>query len=72
MIRIETVGCKNPSLEVQGDRNVVCLETMLLLIKEIESGIIKDEDKAVLKLVLDMGSEVLNIVEQDVKNVLIE
>lgn len=70
MIKIETVGCKNTSLEIQGDRHVLCLETMLLLVKEIESGIIKDEDKAVLKLVLDMDSEVLNIVEQEVKNVL--
>ncbi len=70
MIKIETVGCENTSLEVQGDRHVLCLETMLLLVKEIESGIIKDEDKAVLKLVLDMDSEVLSIVEQEVKNVL--
>lgn len=70
MIKIETIGCKNTNLEVQGDRHVLCLETMLLLVKEIESGIIKDEDKSVLKLVLDMDSEILNIVEQEVKNVL--
>ena len=70
MIKIETIGCKNTSLEIQGDRHVLCLETMLLLVKEIESGIIKDEDKAVLKLVLDMDSELLNDVEQELKNTL--
>lgn len=70
MIKIETIGCKNKSLKIQGDRHVLCLETLLLLVKEIETGIIKDEDKAVLKLVLDMDSELLNDFEQELKNTL--
>lgn len=72
MIRIETKGCENKMLSVQGDRHLICLETLLLLTKLIQSDIVKDKDKEIIKLVLDMNKEMLSNFEQELKNTLIE
>lgn len=70
MIKIETTDCEDSNLQITGNRHVLCLETLLIIVKEVQAGILRKEDKEIIKTALDMDSKMMNEIEQEVKNAL--
>lgn len=68
MIRIETLDCEDTNLQITGNRHVLCLETLLIIVKEVQTGILRKEDREIIKTALDMDSKMLEEIEEELKN----
>lgn len=72
MIRIETVGYKDKFCVADGEIEVLCVETLLLIATLIKSDVIRQRDKDIIKKLLILDNEGITDVIQQLQDTLNE